>query len=270
MHPTAHKLREKIAQNRPVLGTFLVELEGAPVAQALADAGFDFVLVDCEHGNYGPRAVESIIEAAYHAGICSLVRPPTVSRDMITRILDAGAGGVLLPAIDSMEQVEQAVRVSKYRPLGQRGVHLLRGHTRHRPVDATTFLAEANRDVLTLIQIELEGAVAIADKIAATAGVDGLYVGPGDLSVDLGVPGQWKAPSVQSAIQKVAAACRRHGKIMGCHTDRIEDMPRLRELGVQLFGYSCDIGLLRNAATALAENFRTTFAPQAPPAPTSK
>ena len=136
---------------------------------------------------------------------------------------------------------------------------MLRGHTRHRKVDAATFLAEANRDALTLIQIELEGAVALADQIAATEGVDGLYVGPGDLSVDLGVPGQWNAPVLHAAIEQVAGACRRHGKIMACHADRIEDMPRLRGGGVQLFGYYCDIGLFKAAAAAVAAEFRQTL-----------
>lgn len=261
LHSTAQKFRKKIADGRPVLGTFLVEFEGSAVIHALADAGFDFVLIDCEHGNYGPREVELLIESAHHADICSLVRPPTVTREMITRVLDAGAGGVLLPAVDSIEQVQQAVRAAKYRPIGRRGVHLLRGHTRHRRVEAASFLAEANRDTLTFIQIELEGAVAIADQIAATTGVDGLYVGPGDLSVDLGVPGQWNAQSVQSAIQKVSAACRQHGKIMACHADRVEDMPRLGRMGVQMFGYYCDIGLFKAAALGLVENFRNAFGP---------
>jgi len=259
MHPTAHKLRERIAQSRPVLGTFLVEFAGSAAVHTLADAGFDFVMVDCEHGNYTSREVETLIEAATHAGLCALVRPPTVSREMITRVLDAGAGGVLVPAIDSLDQVLQAVRATKYRPIGKRGVHLLRGHTRHRKVDAATFLAEANRDVLTLIQIELESAVGIAEKIAATEGVDGLYVGPGDLSVDLGVPGQWNAPVLQSAIEKVVKACRQHGKIAACHADRIEDMPRLRERGVQMFGYFCDIGLLKAAANEVTRNFRAAL-----------
>lgn len=239
-----------------MLGTFLVEFSEPATVHVLADAGFDFALVDCEHGNHDPRAVEALVEAGLHAGTCVLVRPPTADRDLITRILDAGAGGVLVPAVDSMEQVHQAVRVTKYRPIGRRGVHLLRGHTRHRPVDAPAFLAEANRDLLTLIQIELAGALSIVDQIAATEGVDGLYVGPGDLSVDLGVPGQWKAPVVQAALAQVAAACRKHGKIMGCHADRVEDMPGLRELGVQMFGYFCDIGLFRAAASAVSGDFR--------------
>lgn len=259
MHSTARKLREKIAQNRPVLGTFLVEFGEPAAIQVLADAGFDFVMVDCEHGNHDARQIEALVQSGLHAEVCVLVRPPTASRDLITRVLDAGAAGVLVPAVDSMEHVQQAVRATKYRPIGKRGVHLLRGHTRHRPVDAASFLAEANRDVLVLIQIELEGAVAIAEKIAATEGVDGLYVGPGDLSVDLGVPGQWNAPVLQAAIKKVVKACHKHGKIVACHADRIEDMPKLREMGVQMFGYFCDIGLFKSAANAVTKNFRATL-----------
>ena len=259
MHPTAHKIRDRIKQKEPVLGTFLVEFAGSAVVHVLADAGFDFVLIDCEHGSYGPREVETLIEAATHAGICVLVRPATANRDLITRVLDAGAAGVLVPAIGSIEQVHQAVRATKYHPIGRRGVHLFRSHTRHRPVEAAKFLSEANRDLLTLIQIELEGAVAIVEKIAATEGVDGLYVGPGDLSVDLGVTGQWYGPAMQAAIKKTAEACCQHGKIMGCHADRIEDMPKLREMGVQMFGYFCDIGLFKSASAAVAADFRKTL-----------
>jgi 2-keto-3-deoxy-L-rhamnonate aldolase RhmA len=165
-----------------------------------------------------------------------------------------------LPAISTLEQVRQVVRATKYTPVGKRGVHLLRGHTRHRPVDAGTFIAEANRDLLTMIQIELESAVGAVDQIAAVEGVDCLYVGPGDLSVDLGVPGQWNAPVMQAALQRVGEACRRHGRIFACHADRIADTPRLRELGVQLFGYYCDIGIFRSAALGIGEEFRKTLA----------
>jgi 2-keto-3-deoxy-L-rhamnonate aldolase RhmA len=86
-----------------------------------------------------------------------------------------------------------------------------------------------------------------------------LYVGPGDLSVDLGVPGQWSAPVLQTALARVAEACRNHGKIMACHADRVQDMPRLRDLGVQMFGYFCDIGLFKAAAAGVAAEFRQTL-----------
>jgi 4-hydroxy-2-oxoheptanedioate aldolase len=256
MHSQARAFRDAIAGNRPVLGTFLVEFSAPSVADIFAAAGFDFLLIDMEHGNFTPREVEGMIRHATSAGLCAFVRTPDTQRNPITRVLDAGAAGVVIPAVRSMEQVRQAVETTKYRPLGRRGVHLLRGHTQHRPTDPATFLMEANRDVLTILQIELTEAVGLADEIAATAGVDGLYVGPGDLSVDLGVPGQWNSPPVQKAIGVVAKACRAHGKIFGCHADDVDTMPNLRRLGVQMFGLFCDIGLLSSAAGFQAARFR--------------
>ena len=260
MHSPAHTLRQKLAEGRPVLGTFLVELVGPAVVNALADAGFDFVMVDTEHGNQDAHEIETMVEVGFQAGICVLMRPPSGQRDLITKWLDAGAGGVLVPAISTMAEVEQVVRVTKYMPVGKRGVHLFRGHTRHRPVeDAPTFLAEANADLFTLIQIELAAALELADEIAATDGVDGLYIGPGDLAVDLGVAGQWNNPKLHEAFRTIAAACKKHGKILACHADHVKDMPMLREIGVQMFGYFCDIGVFKSAYTDVAQQFKTAM-----------
>jgi 4-hydroxy-2-oxoheptanedioate aldolase len=256
MHSPARALREKITGGRPVLGTFLVEFTGPAVIRTMANAGFDFVFLDGEHGNQNPREVETTIEAGHQAGLCTIVRPPDVNRAVITRSLDAGAGGVLVPFCATMEDVLAAVRATKYMPMGKRGTHLFRGHTQHRvPDDPAAFLAEANRDLLTLIQIELASALSLVDAIAAAEGVDGLYLGPGDLSVDLGVPGQWDAPALLEAIRATAAACRKHGKIMGCHIGDLKRVPMLREMGVQMFGFQCDVEIYSAAAGAISDEF---------------
>ncbi|MEX0613341.1 MAG: hypothetical protein WD229_14580 [Pirellulales bacterium] len=96
MHQPARKLRESIAASRTVIGTMMVEFGGPAAVGVAADAGFDFIVLDCEHGNANPREVEATIEAGYQNGICTIVRPPCVDRGMITRSLDAGAGGVLV------------------------------------------------------------------------------------------------------------------------------------------------------------------------------
>ncbi len=256
MHDLARKLREKMAAGQPALGTFLVDFAGPAVAQVLAAAGFDFLMIDLEHGNHDPRQVEATIEACLAADVCPLVRTPSEGREILTRCLDAGAGGVVVPAIRSMEQVRQAVNASKYRPVGRRGVHLYRGHTRHQAVEPRAFIEEANRDLLTLIQIELVEAIELVEQIAATDGVDGLYVGPGDLSVDLGVPGQWDAPVLQNAISRITDACRRHRKIAACHADDMNRVGTLVAMGVRMIGHYCDIGLLARGASEAAQTFR--------------
>ena len=237
----------------------MVEFIGPNVVNVMASASFDFIVIDCEHGNQNPRDVEIMIEAGWQAGICTIVRPPDTSRGMITRTLDAGAAGVLVPFIETMDQVRQVVNATKYLPIGRRGSHFSRGHTRHERVDPTTFIAEANLDLLTLIQIELAGAVKIVDQIAATEGVDGLYIGPGDLGLELGVPGQWDAPMLRDAIRTTAAACMRHGKIMGCHIRDIDETPALAAMGVQMFGIQHDIGMYKEIVSSKSKGFRKTL-----------
>jgi 2-keto-3-deoxy-L-rhamnonate aldolase RhmA len=260
MHEPAHKLRAKIAANQAVLGTMMVEFGGPAIVGVTADAGFDFLVLDCEHGNANPRDVEVTLEAGFQNGICTIIRPPSVvDRGMMTRSLDAGAGGVLIPFCSTLDDVRHAVLATKYPPTGQRGVHLLRSHTRHRRPDAASFMAEANRDLITVIQIELAPAVRLVDEIAGMDGVDVLYIGPGDLSVALGAPGQWNAPPVMDAIGRTAEACRKHGKIMGCHVNRIVDVPDLMNLGVRMFGYSCDIAMYQSAAQNVVSEFTGLF-----------
>ena len=256
MHGPARHLRERIASGKPVIGQFLVEFSGQAVVHVMAQAGFDFVMIDCEHGNYSLRDVETMVEAGWNAGICTLVRTADTGCSLITRVLDAGAAGIVVPGIDSLEQVQAAVLASKYKPIGRRGVHLFRGHTRHRAVEPQRFMEQANRDLLTIIQIELAKAAGLAQEIAATDGVDGLYVGPGDLSVDLGVAGQWDAPAVTDVIERVVAACLKHRKIVGCHADDIKAMPKLGHMGIRMFGFFCDVGMYATAAGESVKRFR--------------
>lgn len=259
MHQPARKLREKIEKGRPVLGTIMVEFSGPAVVAVTAAAGFDFILIDGEHGNQNPREIESTIEAGYQEGLASIIRPPCVERGMITRALDAGAAGVLVPFCSTMKDVEDAVRATKYTPLGRRGAHMYRGHTRHRRTDPVEFMAEANRDLLTIIQIELREAVDLVEQIAAAEGVDGLYIGPGDLSVDLGIAGQWTAPALLDAIRAAAAACRKHGKILGCHYGDMGQSASLVDMGVQMLGFECDLAMYHAAASKVAAEFHDTF-----------
>jgi len=254
MHVAARQLRTLMAE-RPVIGTFLLEFCSPSVVHVMADAGLDFVLIDGEHGHCSSREAETLLEAAWSRTLPALVRVGSPDRALITRILDAGAAGILVPAVSSLSEVEQVVRASKYRPLGRRGVHMLRPHTRHRPPsDLRGYLQSANRDLLTLIQIELAPAVELVEQIAAMPGVDGLYVGPGDLSVDLDRPGEWDCDEIWQSIAAVASACRKHHKFLGCHYDSVELLPRLQQFGVQMLGHACDLGIFRSACAHIVDD----------------
>ncbi|MEW6753147.1 MAG: aldolase/citrate lyase family protein [Candidatus Latescibacterota bacterium] len=240
-------LRDHIAQGRVALGTFVVELRTPAVARILRQGGFDFMLVDTEHGCYDPATVAALIQAGKQAGICPLVRVPGPEQAEIKRVLDAGALGIMVPMCRTLEEVQQAVASSKYPPLGRRGAHFARPHTEFvAPADAAEFMGRANRSLLTIVQIETGEAAELVDSIAAMDGVDLLYVGPGDLSIALGHAGDITHPAVMAVVERTCRACAAHGKIAGCHFATPQVLPELRALGVRLVGYGAVIRMLRD------------------------
>jgi 4-hydroxy-2-oxoheptanedioate aldolase len=256
MHPAAEKIRQAIIAGRPAFGTILSEFSGANIVGILGNVGCDFVVVDCEHGNFSPREVEQSVEAGYHNYVATIVRPPSVDRGFITRSLDAGAAGVMIPFCSTEDEVRDAVRFSKYKPIGQRGVHLMRAHTRHQRPEPAKYMSEANDSLLTIIQIELAAAVKLAPQLAAIPGVDCLYIGPADLCVDLNIAWDLNEPAMVDAIQRTAKACQENGKIFGCHCSNLQEMASLIDYGVQMCGYSCDIDILQKAMHEHVSGFR--------------
>ena len=234
----AENLRARIAAGHIVMGTFVAELRAPAVAMILQQNDFDFMLVDTEHGCFDPAAVAQLILAGKEAGLCPLVRVPGPDQAEIKRVLDAGAEGIMVPMSQSLEDVQQVVNHSKYPPLGQRGAHFVRPHTRYmNPEDIADFMAEANRNLLTIVQIETRAAAELVDEIAAVEGVDMLYVGPSDLSVALGHPGQLDHPEVLDVVDRVGRACREQGKLAGAHFSSPDDLEDLIGRGIQFLGF---------------------------------
>jgi 4-hydroxy-2-oxoheptanedioate aldolase len=193
------RLIERHAQ-RPVLGTFLMELPGKGTIRALALAGFDFVVIDLEHSAFGVEALPALISEAHLLRLAALVRISSHDPGLITKVLDAGANGIMAPHVGSAAEAEAIVAAARYAPLGERGLAPLIGWASlPRPQVAV------DPDILVILQIEGEQGVANTAAIAAVPGVNGLFVGPYDLSQALGVPGDVDNPRVTEAAAKVAA-----------------------------------------------------------------
>ncbi len=205
-------LARAVRGGEPSLGTFL-GTASAVTAEVCAASGFDWVLLDLEHGAGGEEQVREVVPAAGAYGVPTVVRVETDARIRMGRVLDNGAAGVMLPRMDSAEQVAAALTHLRYPPLGDRGVATYNRACRF-GLDPGA-LDRANDEVLVVVQIESAAAVAAADDIAALDGVDVLFVGPRDLSHDLGVPGDTTAPAFVEALDTVLAAVRRHGKAGG-------------------------------------------------------
>jgi 4-hydroxy-2-oxoheptanedioate aldolase len=206
------RLRDRLAAGQATFGTFVGG--ASPVtAEACAAAGVDWLVLDLEHGSGGEEQVRDVVPAAGAYGVPTVVRVESAARIRIGRVLDLGATGVMLPRMDTAEEVRQAVRHLRYPPAGDRGVATYNRACRF-GLDPGA-LGRAGHEVLGVVQVESASAVAQVDQIAAIDGVDVLFVGPQDLSHNLGVPGDLEAPTYLAAVERVRVAGARHGKACG-------------------------------------------------------
>src|SRR5215218_3885876 len=205
------RLRSSLAAGKPTVGTF-VGAASAVAAEVCAAAGVDWVLLDLEHGAGGEEQVGPVVLAAGAYGVPTVVRVESAERIRLGRVLDLGAAGVMLPRMETAAEVAEALRHLRYPPDGDRGVATYNRACRF-GLDPGA-LDRANKEVLAVVQIESARAVEHVEEIAALDGVDVLFVGPRDLSHDLGVPGDMQAPSYRAALDRVRAAAQRFGR--GC------------------------------------------------------
>ena len=226
-------LRARVRRGETLLGLFLT-WPVAGVAEVAALAGFDFVLIDVEHGFFSIESVASTIVACDGAGIAPLVRPPSALSDQVGRYLDAGAAGTLLPRVEGVAMARAAVEALKFAPLGRRGLGGVRAN-RYATEPLADFVARANDESLVAVQIEREGALAELADLADEPAVDVLFVGPNDLSQALGTPGDTTSQRFGAEVARVASEAKRAGKAAGIMVGRREDIPRLTDLGYRIF-----------------------------------
>lgn len=211
-------IKEKLLSGQKVYGS-MVRLQRNPAISFFArNAGLDFLLYDCEHGHYNFETLHDIFATGNAMGFDSFVRVAELSKDWISRTLDSGATGIMVPMTETPEQAKEIVRWAKFAPIGDRGYGSGLAHSNYQSggkhVDV---MAAQNARVVVIAQIETALGVDNAEAIAATEGIDVLLIGPNDLSISLGIPGDLMNPIELDAIAKVAAACKKHGKSFGLH-----------------------------------------------------
>jgi 4-hydroxy-2-oxoheptanedioate aldolase len=242
---TTATLTQRIRDRERLLGTF-VSLGSAPVTNLLASIGYDFLLIDLEHGAGGEAVLQSQLFAAEAEGAAAMVRTETFDRIRIGRVLDLGARAIMLPRVDTPDQCAEAVAHLRYPPAGDRGVassNRARGWSTR-----TGSFTDANREIAAVVQIESEEAVRNVEAIAAVDGVDALFVGPSDLSHSLGVPGELDAPVFTEALERVLAAARTHELAAGILAATPERARALYDQGFTLMVLSADVNMLAAAA----------------------
>ena len=237
--PFDGSFRQRALAGETLFGLFL-DLASSASAELCAAAGYDWLLVDLEHGASTEADLLGLLHAIEAGGdSVPLVRPQSGERIRIGRALDMGARGIMVPRLDSAEQAREAVTFLRYPPAGIRGVATRvrgagLGAVRHAEVQ------RLNEPIVGIIQIESVGGLRDANAIAAIDGVDVLFVGPADLSHSLGIPGRFDAPEYESALRQVVAASRAHGKAAGILVYDTDVVPRHLELGFTFIGIGAD------------------------------
>jgi 2-keto-3-deoxy-L-rhamnonate aldolase RhmA len=240
-------LKDMAGVRTPKLGHFIVEFATPGIGHILKSAGCDFVLFDLEHSGFGFETVKSALRYFEAADLPAIVRVPSKEYHHIARAMDMGAEGLMLPMVGSADEVRHILSCMKYHPGGKRGVALQVAHDRYRPGSVAEKFTAANKRTTLFCQIETAEGVENCEAMAAIDGVDCLWVGHFDLSVSLGVPGEFENRIFTDAIARVAAATRKHGKSFGRLVPTVEQGIEIHKLGFDFICYSGDVWVLHNA-----------------------
>jgi len=243
--------RSRLRGGEVLLGTMLT-LPSAAVAEILAEAGFSWLFVDCEHGPMDVAAVQEVLQAVGHRCAC-IVRVPEGTEGEIKRILDAGAQGIIVPQVNSAAQAAAVVRASRYPPQGNRGVGI--GRAQGYGARFADYVSSANDEVVVVVQAEHRDAVDSIEEIVAVPGIDCVLIGPYDLSASFNRMGQIHDAEVVSAIEKVLSVCAGAGIPTGYFGVTAEAVEEYRRRGCRLLVAGVDVAFLSGGAQRMQRQF---------------
>ncbi len=246
-------IKTRLRNGEQVLGTMVTTFASPDIAKILKTCGFDFLIIDCEHGAFTTREAANIIAVSRSIGLSALVRIPEMRREHALKFMEMGASGLLLPNTETADQARMLVDCTKYAPMGHRGVSLSRPHTDFEKVDGLTYMAQSNDQTLLMCQIESRRGVENVEDIVAVPGIDVAFLGPNDLSQDYGLLGQFTHPDIVAAFERVIEAARKHGKWSGVHFGGSAPLKPWLQRGMTINMCNSDNGLLALGAKAMRE-----------------
>ncbi len=238
-----NRTKDRLAKGEPVLGLFLLSASSL-VAEACATTDLDFLLIDVEASPITRESTVHVLQALNGSEVTPLIRVANSQQDAIEHALDVGAHGVLVPKVDNAAAAAAVVRAGRFPPLGGRGVNPVRASGYFSQV--REYLREANDFTLAMVQIESAEAVRNVAEIAAVPGLDVLFIGPGDLAMSLGQPGDVTGPAMDAARARVVAAARASGVAAGIFASTVELARKYIAEGFTMIAVGNDLGLLKS------------------------
>lgn len=247
------------AEGRPAFGTWCTLVNHPRFMKLLAASGLDFVILEMEHTDFGVRDVSTLALVAREAGIAPIARPPgLLSPHALTRALDSGAQGLLLPNVTGPEVLADVIRVTKYHPRGERILNFRGPHTDYdRLADPAEQIARINAETITVAMIETQRGLDALPEICAVDGLDAIMIGPDDLSQDLGVPGQMSHPTMTAATERVIEVCTGRGIPWGFSCQDLAAGEKWLARGIRWMPFANDAAILFNAFSGAAKGLKS-------------
>lgn len=245
MKESLNKFKRMLKDENCVYGPFMKT--GDPMfVEAVGLAGFDFVILDTEHGPVDIESQQNNVRAAEARDMVPIIRLKDKAENTIGRALDIGAYGIQVPQISTADEAREVVKYAKFYPYGMRGVCRFVRAADYSAIDRYDYF-KSSKDILIILQLEGIDAIKNLDEILDVDGIDILFIGPYDLSQSLGVPGQVNNPKVVEAMHHIVKKAKAKNKVIGCFVDTLEDMKMWKSLGLQYLSYSVDVGIFYEA-----------------------
>ncbi len=252
----ANRVKTALENGQVQVGTWVTTLGVPQLPVILASAGFDFVYLDMEHSTFSIETIACLCTAALAHDVVPIVRPPAKDPHLLSRPLEAGALGLLIPHVETAKEAAAAVKAAKFPPVGERGFNVQTLHTGFTIPDPQDFARACNAATLLIVQIESDQGVRALDQILGVDGIDGAVVGRGDLSADLGLFGQNKHPEVIRRVEAMIEACCRQKKFAGLLVPDAASAREWIQKGIRLVPLANEVTLLMSAAAKAITEIR--------------
>jgi 2-keto-3-deoxy-L-rhamnonate aldolase RhmA len=247
----ANLVKQNLRARKLQLGTGFGQLRSPEIPKMLAAAGFQWAFIDTEHGGFDLETVQDICRVSLMAGLSPIVRVADLQYSLVARALDCGAQGVIFPRVESPELLERAVSWTKFPPAGARGYGLTAVQVDYEPLTFAQIIEHMNANTMVVLQIETRRALDAREELLAVGGIDAVMIGPADLSISLGVPGDFQHPKMVEAMEKVRDSCVKRGIAPGTQTRTAALAKFWKERGMIFLGCSNDTAMLYERAVEL-------------------
>jgi len=247
-----NKMKQKLEEGKVLYGPFVKFTDPAAIEIA-AYSGFDFVIIDLEHGPHSSQSAQNLVRAAELGGITPVIRVLENSPTHILRALDIGAQGIEVPHISSRKEAEKAARAARFAPQGERGLCRFVRAANYSSVPSDEYIPRANKETVVIIHVEGLQGIKNLREILKVPGIDVIFLGPYDLSQSCGFPGRVNHPLVVEKMEEAVGIAKEAGVKIGTFIDTCEDAKRWEKAGVQYISFSVDVGIYYEACSLIVK-----------------